>query len=170
MFNKLIGVILVIAAISLEISWLAFCFGSVVVGLLLLIFAPGILLLPFNVLFAMGMVFLNQDAEKSTAGNSYERQTYDNYRSYGNRNDENSEIFEYDYENLDRYYEVLGCNSDDDFESVQKAYRELSRKFHPDTVEGKGLSEEFVAFATQKMQEINEAYEKIKNERSSYAA
>ncbi|MDC9728769.1 MAG: hypothetical protein PSN04_05480 [Methyloprofundus sp.] len=31
------------------IAWLAFCFGSVIIGVLLLFFAPAILLLPFEV-------------------------------------------------------------------------------------------------------------------------
>jgi len=43
------------------ISWLAFCFGSVIVGILLLIFAPYILLAPLAIgtpgtaLFVVGM-------------------------------------------------------------------------------------------------------------------
>ena len=65
MFKKLIGIALIIAAFVVEAMWLGAAFGSVVVGVVLLIFAPAILLLPFNVLFAMGVAFL-----------AYEEDTY----------------------------------------------------------------------------------------------
>jgi len=48
-------------AITTLVSWLAFCFGSVIVGVLLLIFAPYILLVPLAIgtpgtaLFVYGM-------------------------------------------------------------------------------------------------------------------
>jgi hypothetical protein len=48
-------------AISVLVTWLAFCFGSVVIGVLLLIFAPHILLAPLAIgvpgtgLIALGM-------------------------------------------------------------------------------------------------------------------
>jgi DnaJ like chaperone protein len=54
---------------------------------------------------------------------------------------------------------------DDDFETIRNAYRKLSREYHPDAIAGKGLGPEFVELATRKMQEINEAYEKIKEAR-----
>jgi len=40
------GLILWGVAISVGISWIAFCFGTVVIGILLLIFAPYVLLAP----------------------------------------------------------------------------------------------------------------------------
>jgi|SaaInl8_200m_RNA_FD_contig_51_844180_length_1675_multi_6_in_0_out_0_3 DnaJ like chaperone protein len=63
-------------------------------------------------------------------------------------------------------YEVLGVNRQDSFESIKKAYRKLVKKFHPDNIQSKGLDEEFMHFAKQRMQEINTAYETIKSQRS----
>lgn len=54
----LVGVAIWMGAISVEISWLAFCFGTVVIGLLLLIFAPPILLMPLMFVGAIGNKFL----------------------------------------------------------------------------------------------------------------
>ncbi len=45
----LIGITMIVGGILLEISWLALCFGSVIVGIVLLLFAPYILFLPFTV-------------------------------------------------------------------------------------------------------------------------
>jgi len=157
MFNKLIGITLIIAAFIIEGMWLSLTFGTVVVGILLLIFAPGILLAPFNILFAMGMAFLVQDAAQNnkyrTYQHTYEEETDESYES--------TPIFS----RLDQYYEVLGCSKEDDFETIKRAYKNLSKKFHPDAVEGKGLDAEFVSFATKRMQEINEAYVYIKKTR-----
>lgn len=36
-------------AISLLISWLAFCFGSIIIGILLLVFAPYVLIAPLAI-------------------------------------------------------------------------------------------------------------------------
>jgi|APLak6261703504_1056268.scaffolds.fasta_scaffold01284_4 hypothetical protein len=53
--NKILGLLQIICGIGLwmfgvtiGLSWLAFCFGSVVIGILLLFFAPYIIFLPFS--------------------------------------------------------------------------------------------------------------------------
>ena len=168
MLNKLIGVALIIAAFAVEISWLAFCFGSVLIGILLLLFAPGILLAPFNILLTLGLAFLAKGTIRESEYGSYSYRSYNRSAGGGgysyDRYDEPPAYTTYDT-GLKKYYDVLGCSESDDFATIKKAYKDLSRKFHPDAVEGKGLSEEFVVFATQRMQEINEAYQKIKESR-----
>ncbi|CAD7286560.1 TerB family tellurite resistance protein [Campylobacter suis] len=62
-------------------------------------------------------------------------------------------------------YEVLGVARDSEFGVIKKRYRELVRKYHPDILMGQGESEEVIEKSTKKLQEINEAYESIKNER-----
>jgi len=152
MFKKLIGVGLIIGAFVVEAMWLAATFGTVIVGVVLLVFAPAILFLPFNVLFAMGVAFLTYEDEKYSEYNNSEYGSHENDEpSY---NDSKTEMQE--------YYDVLGCSSNDDFSLIKKAYRELSKKFHPDSIAGKGLDDEFMHYATRKMKEINEAYMKIK--------
>ena len=62
-------------------------------------------------------------------------------------------------------YEILGCNPRDDMETIKKRYRELVKKYHPDFMQTKVYDEHFVEFAKQKMQEINQAYDEIKEQR-----
>ncbi len=159
MFKKLIGIALIIAAFVVEAMWLGATFGTVVVGIVLLVFAPGILFLPFNVLFAMGVAFLAYEDK------SYSKYNDSNYNSYSNNSYEDYESSSYGYAKteMQKYYDVLGCSSDDDFSSIKEAYRKLSKKFHPDSIEGRGMDKEFVDFATEKMKAINEAYMKIKS-------
>ncbi len=163
MFKKLIGIVLIIAAFVVEGMWLSVTFGTVIVGIVLLLFAPGILFAPFNILFAMGVAFLSYEENTYTQNNYYKKKSHE-------------EDFRSTYESVSRddfrmkkYYSVLKCNVHDDFETVRKAYRKLSREYHPDAIQGKGLSDSFVVFATEKMQEINEAYRIIKKEKEAYA-
>lgn len=65
----------------------------------------------------------------------------------------------------DKYYQILGCARTDSDDAVKARYRKLVRDFHPDTIAGKGLPDEFVVFAGEKFREIQEAYEVVKKER-----
>lgn len=58
------------------------------------------------------------------------------------------------------YYAVLGLEPGADMETIRKAYRTLSMKYHPDKVVH--LGEEFRRVAEEKMKEINVAYEYFK--------
>lgn len=54
-------------------------------------------------------------------------------------------------------YNVLQVSPDASDDEVKTAYRELARKYHPDNFNGNPLSD----LATEKMQEINKAYDEI---------
>lgn len=54
-----IGVGLIVGGIAAQIAWVAFCFGTVVIGILLLIFARHLLLLPYLFLIVPGLRVLN---------------------------------------------------------------------------------------------------------------
>lgn len=69
-------------------------------------------------------------------------------------------------ENIDKYYEQLGCKPSDSPEKIKEAYKKMARDYHPDTVIAKGLPQDFVKFATQRFQQIQQAYEKIKAARN----
>ena len=57
---------------------------------------------------------------------------------------------------IDDPYKVLGVSPDASDEEVKRAYRRLAKKYHPDLNPGDKV-------AAQKMQEINAAYEQIKD-------
>ena len=58
-------------------------------------------------------------------------------------------------------YQVLGVRRDAGDDEIKNAYRELARKYHPDSYAGNPLSD----LASEKMKEINEAYDAIMLER-----
>ena len=57
---------------------------------------------------------------------------------------------------IDDPYKVLGVNPDASDEEIKTAYRRLAKKYHPDRNPGD-------AEAARKMQEVNDAYDQIKN-------
>ncbi len=67
---------------------------------------------------------------------------------------------------LEKAYEILESNPEDDNNTLKKNYRNLVKKHHPDIVSGQGAGQDIIDQATKKLQEINEAYELIKKERS----
>lgn len=64
---------------------------------------------------------------------------------------------------VDSAYKILGIDSNATDDEVKKAYREMAKKYHPDKVAY--LGEDVRKSAEQKLQEVNEAYEKIKKQR-----
>ncbi|TEW54142.1 hypothetical protein E2R68_09695 [Psychromonas sp. RZ22] len=65
-----IGVLLWGVTISVGFTWIAFCFGTVIIGILLLFFAPHILLFPptFISVFANGFLLLGLNNIKRSTG------------------------------------------------------------------------------------------------------
>jgi len=63
---------------------------------------------------------------------------------------------------LSEAYHRLGIPEDSSPEVIKSRYRELVKKYHPDILQGKGLDANFIESATKKLQEINAAYERIK--------
>ena len=58
-------------------------------------------------------------------------------------------------------YAVLGLSPEADFDAVRSRYRKLVAAEHPDRVLARGLPQEFVAIATERVAAYNEAYERI---------
>lgn len=62
-------------------------------------------------------------------------------------------------------YTLLGITAEVTDDAVKKAYRALVREYHPDIIKAQGASDEYLKSATEKVQEINAAYEMIKKSR-----
>jgi DnaJ like chaperone protein len=66
---------------------------------------------------------------------------------------------------LDAAYALLGLTSAASDDEVRRSYRRLAREYHPDVIGSKGLPEDFLKFANEKLQAINEAYGQIRKAR-----
>jgi DnaJ like chaperone protein len=66
----------------------------------------------------------------------------------------------------DGYYKALNCTPESSDQEIKASYKKLVKEFHPDMIVSKGLPEEFTEFATKRFREIQEAYEKVKQERN----
>jgi len=94
------------------------------------------------------------------------------------------EIRDIDYQNLIKQFEnfytniqnqkensleeackILGVSKDDDMAMIKKKYKTLVKQNHPDIIMGRGASQSIIDEATKKLQEINSAYELIKQKR-----
>ena len=63
-------------------------------------------------------------------------------------------------------YKVLGVAPDASDDEIKKAYRALARKYHPDKYRDSDLDD----LASEKMKEVNAAYEEIQNMRKNGGA
>jgi DnaJ like chaperone protein len=62
-------------------------------------------------------------------------------------------------------YVILGVSYVASEDEIKQAYRRLMRENHPDSLIARGVPEEFIKLATDKVSAINAAYEKIQGER-----
>ncbi|CAA6805158.1 MAG: DnaJ-like protein DjlA [uncultured Sulfurovum sp.] len=67
---------------------------------------------------------------------------------------------------MDEAYALLGVNAGDDMNNIKKIYRNLVREYHPDIMISQEKDAAYIEEATAKMQEINQAYNIIKEARS----
>ena len=63
-------------------------------------------------------------------------------------------------------YEILGVSRTSSDEDIKQAYRELAKKYHPDKYANSPLADT----ASEKMKEINNAYDRILNDRKQAKA
>ena len=62
-------------------------------------------------------------------------------------------------------YKILGVNREDTVSIIRKKWIQLNKEHHPDNLIAKGMPQEFIDQANNKLAAINLAYDKIKNQR-----
>jgi DnaJ like chaperone protein len=67
--------------------------------------------------------------------------------------------------NISDDYKALLSEPNDSDEEVKKKYYKLAKEYHPDTLVSKGLPDEFLKFANERLSSINEAYDRITQSR-----
>jgi len=147
--KKILGLAVIAFGVFLEVMWLGVCFGTVIIGILLLIFAPRILFFPFNFFLVIGLTIISGKTFQQSA--NYNRQ-------YTN----SSNAFRPSQNSFDLYYKTLESSPSDSMEIIKKNYRRLIKEFHYDSIASKNLPDEMLKFAEQKTQDLNEAYSAIK--------
>ncbi|MGS2719718.1 co-chaperone DjlA [Paraglaciecola aestuariivivens] len=68
-------------------------------------------------------------------------------------------------QSLDDAYKILGVSKADDDKTIKKAYRKLMSEHHPDKLVSKGLPKQALEMAKNKAQDVQAAYEMIKDKR-----
>jgi len=68
-------------------------------------------------------------------------------------------------QSLNDAYKIIGVSASDDDKSIKKAYRKLMSENHPDKLVSKGLPKQALELAKNKTQDIQAAYELIKEKR-----
>lgn len=66
---------------------------------------------------------------------------------------------------LDDAYKILGAKEKDDNKTIKRAYKKQMSLHHPDKLSAKGLPKEAIEIAKNKAQDIQAAYELIKDKR-----
>ena len=160
--KKLFGFAFIALGIFLEIMWLGFCFGSIVIGILLLIFAPRILFFPFTFFLLVGMRLIYTEAFKNfenASKNGYQKRYHSNFSN--NESDLNRTV-----DKMHSYYEELESSPNDSFDIIKKNYRRLMKEYHYDSLISKGLPQDMLDFSEEKTKRLNEAYNAIKEKRA----
>lgn len=59
-------------------------------------------------------------------------------------------------------FAVLGVTKQTPFDEIKRRYRELAKKSHPDNLRARGVPDEFLSMASERMARLNLAFEAVK--------
>ncbi len=76
-------------------------------------------------------------------------------------------VARHSYESARDPYAVLGVTKDTPFEEIRRRYRRLAADSHPDRLTARGVPEEFLAIANDRMSALNTAFAEIEKERKA---
>lgn len=68
---------------------------------------------------------------------------------------------------VEKYTKVLGIDKNADMTEIKKAYRTLAKEYHPDKLASESMPKDYEEYAHQRILEINEAYEYLKDAKAS---
>lgn len=94
---------------------------------------------------------------------SYSYQEYRQNQSEDNRNQQYSQNTSQSA--LAHAYEVLGVSADTPLSEINRAYKRLMLKYHPDRLKSQNLAPELVKVYEEKAKDIQAAYDLIKRSR-----
>ncbi|MDO6712624.1 co-chaperone DjlA [Aliiglaciecola sp. 2_MG-2023] len=84
-------------------------------------------------------------------------------RGNGNRGRSHSQQPHYSQQqSLQDAYKILGVKESDEGKTIKKAYRKLMTEYHPDKLVSKGLPKQAIEIAKNKAQDIQSAYDLVK--------
>jgi DnaJ like chaperone protein len=89
------------------------------------------------------------------------------FRQHYNQNYTHQQRAQASTQQLQEAYQILGVDSQDSDQQVKRAYRKLMSQHHPDKLVAKGLPPEMMELAKQRTQDIQQAYECIKQHRKN---
>ncbi len=111
-------------------------------------------------------------ADQQQSSRGYQQQQSEQHSDYQQRSRGHSGSGQGDWRNkfspeseMEAAYAALDVSSSASDAEVKKAYRKLMSQYHPDKLIGQGVPEDMIKVATEKSQEIQRAYDLIKQSR-----
>ncbi|MBU3810924.1 MAG: TerB family tellurite resistance protein [Candidatus Niameybacter stercoravium] len=121
-----------------------------------------------SILAELGISMYEYESIKASFRQERYNYDYSNYGQHGYNQSNSSGFRTQGAQSLTKKYaDVLGVDENASLSEIKKAYRKLVKEYHPDKMAAESMPKEYADFANQKIIEINEAYEYLKNLREN---